>query len=286
MNNISFRTGTVTLPVNNLYPLFPRKLTGHLCTTYRKIVSSIKEIGLVEPLVVVEKEGRYYIKDGVLRWTALKELKIESVECLIGTDDDVYTYNKRVNPLTVSETHTMINKAIQEGVSLDRIAATLNVKKEWVRKMDSMLIGVAPSVIGLLRQHNVSRLTCEELKKVSYHRQIEIVELLNAANDFSRRYTRTLVLSTPEDQWSKAHPTKTVGSEAQRKELTGKLYQMEDEFKRATSSYRDNVFDLVKFTGYVRKVIADLAVRAFLEQNYPDIQLFFEKVINDHELDV
>lgn len=286
MKEASFHPTTVVLPVSSLYPMFTRKVAGRWGSVYRRIVSSIKEIGLIEPLVVIEKEGRYYIKDGVLRWKALQELKIETVECLIGTDDDVYTYNKRVNPLSPSETHAMINKAISDGVGVDKIAATLNVKNRWVQRMDSLLVGIAPSIVNILREHHVSRLVYDDLKKVTQRRQIEIVEILNAANDFSRRYARTLVLSTPEGQWIKSQENKRPGMEEQRKELSGKLYQMEEEFKRASNGFKDNVFNLVKLSGYFRKVIANNTARAYLEQNYPDILVTFEKIVSDPALDV
>ncbi len=286
MRKHAFETNTVLLPVCDLNAMFTRNTKSSKTMLYQRILSSIREVGLIEPLVVVEKEGRYFIKDGYLRYKALQELNIDYAECLISSDDDVYTYNKRVNPLSASEAHTMINKAITEGVSIDKIAKTLNVEKQWVRQMDNLLVGIAPSLVGVLKQHNVSKSIYEELKKVTQARQIEIVEFLRTTNDFSLRYTRMLVGATPKEQWVESKlPKKSIDEEIKR-ELAGKLYKMEESFKKATDTFRDNVFNLVMLSGYLRQVISNPTAKGFLDQNYPDILVTFEKIVKDPSLDV
>ena len=58
------------------------------------------QIGLVEPPVVARDprpSGKYFLLDGHLRVEALKDLGMTEVECLVSTDDEAFTYNKRVN---------------------------------------------------------------------------------------------------------------------------------------------------------------------------------------------
>ena len=83
---------------------------------YRQISASVREVGIIEPLVVVPqngKTGRYLLLDGHMRLAALKELGHAEVRCLIATDDEAYTYNKRINRLATVQEHFMILKAIK-----------------------------------------------------------------------------------------------------------------------------------------------------------------------------
>ncbi len=47
--------------------------------------------------------------------------------CLVATDDEAYTYNKRVNRLAIIQEHRMILTALQKGVSEERLARALNL---------------------------------------------------------------------------------------------------------------------------------------------------------------
>ena len=47
--------------------------------------------------------------------------------CLVSTDDEAFTYNKRVNRIAIIQEHRMILKAIERGVPEERIAKALNI---------------------------------------------------------------------------------------------------------------------------------------------------------------
>jgi ParB-like chromosome segregation protein Spo0J len=65
---------------------------------YRQIASSIEHLGLVEPLVVSPiDDGKFLLLDGALRLDILKQRNEQEVRCIVSTDDEGYTYNKRVN---------------------------------------------------------------------------------------------------------------------------------------------------------------------------------------------
>ena len=96
----AFEQGLRIVPLAQLTPLkFLRPGTKE-SHRYKQIVMSIKAVGLVEPPAVLpdtNQPGRYFLLDGHLRIEALNELGIMEVECLVATDDDTYSYNKRVN---------------------------------------------------------------------------------------------------------------------------------------------------------------------------------------------
>jgi len=285
MSEVGFIKETIELPVADLYPLFPRKIELKKSGTYKRIVSSIRELGLIEPIVVVERENRYFIKDGYLRCQALKELEIDSVECLLGTDLDSYTYNKRVNALAPIQAHSMIDRAVKEGVDPDRIAAALNVSREWVNVMENLIKGLSLDVVRKLQKRIVGKNIFLELKKVTHDRQLEILQLVEAADDYSVKYVKALVFGTSIDQKVNKKGRPRINPKEQ-EELAGQLKKVETEFRRASVIFRDNVFNLVKLSGYIRKLLANDNLCKFLDQQYPDILVEFEKIGSDPSLNV
>ena len=285
MNNVGFTEETIELQVVDLYPLFPRKVEFKKSAPYKRIVSSIQELGMIEPIVVVERERRYFIKDGFLRWMALQELEIETAECLVGTDLDSYTYNKRVNALAPIQAHSMIDRAVKEGVNPDKIAAALNVSRDWVNVMEKLIKGLSPDVVSKLKKRIVGKNFFLELKKVTHERQLEILQLVEAADDYSVKYVKALVFATSIDQKLNKKARPRINPKDQ-EELAGQLKKVETEFRRASVIFRDNVFNLVKLSGYIRKVLANGNLYKFLDRQYPDILVEFEKIANDPSLNV
>src|SRR5688572_20680568 len=148
---------------------------------YRTILASVREVGLVEPLVVYPHKGTqggYLLLDGHFRFAALKELGHSEADCIISTDDECFTYNARVNRLNSIQEHKMILKAVQNGVSPERIAAALNIPLRVVRASMSLLTGIHAEAADLLKDKNIAPKAVRLLKKVSGIRQIEIAELM------------------------------------------------------------------------------------------------------------
>ena len=61
---------------------------------YQAIVKSIREVGMIEPLIVHphrDRPGTYLLLDGHLRYLALKQLGMTTAECIIAKDDGRFT---------------------------------------------------------------------------------------------------------------------------------------------------------------------------------------------------
>lgn len=176
-------------------------------TTDRSILTSIREVGLVEPLVVHPQRdlpGKYLLLDGHLRCAALKELGEKEANCIIATDDEMYTYNARVNRLNPIQEHKMITKAVQHGVRPERIAAALNIPASKVRDSMSLLDGINEEAADLLKDKGVCAKVIRMLKRVTGVRQIEIADLMVSVGNYTSGYAEALVLGTPKDPL--AHP--------------------------------------------------------------------------------
>src|ERR1039457_5537921 len=125
-----FNSRGVTIPVGNILPVKQLKPIVKTSQKYHQILSSVREVGIIEPLIVFPQNGKsdtYMLLDGHVRLEVLKDLGQSHAPCLIATDDEAYTYNKRVNRIATIQEHVMILKAIKSGVSEERIAKVLNV---------------------------------------------------------------------------------------------------------------------------------------------------------------
>jgi ParB-like chromosome segregation protein Spo0J len=93
---IAFEMRKIRLELENILPMRLLKPDEKNIHRYKTILSSIPISGLVEPLVVYPQKdmpGKYMLKNGHLRYFALKDLGHTAADCIIATDDECYTYN-------------------------------------------------------------------------------------------------------------------------------------------------------------------------------------------------
>ena len=193
----------LTLPVSSILPT--KKLTPSIIKSrkYRCIAASIPEVGIIEPLVVfpqVNGSTHYSLLDGHIRLAILKEMGQETVACLVATDNEAYTYNHKVSPLSAIQEHFMVMEAIRQGVSEERIARTLAVDVVAIRRKMDLLDGICPEAVRLLKEKRACSGAFREIRKVKPMRQIEMAELMVAANNFSGSYAQCLLAATPQEQ--------------------------------------------------------------------------------------
>src|SRR6201993_3739815 len=111
---MAFERQVVVVPLSDVLPTRRVPDTIKQAMRYKRIVASIAEVGIVEPLVVAQRRentGPYMLVDGHLRHAALADLGHSEAPCLIADDDEAFTYNKRVNRLATVQEHYMIVKA-------------------------------------------------------------------------------------------------------------------------------------------------------------------------------
>ena len=280
---LGFEMRRVRLPLTAILPLRQIKNPSANIRRYRSILASIREVGLVEPLVVHPQPGgggAFLLLDGHLRLHALQELKVAEAECLVATDDEGFTYNARISRLSPIQEHKMILKAVQHGVSPERIAVALNRPVSDVRACMSLLEGINSEAAELLKDKGIFPKAIRLLKRVSGLRQIEIVELMISANNFTAGYAGALVLGTPKDQLSEPlKPKHKPGmSAADIARMEEELEGLEHDLKAVENNYGENTLNLTLARGYLRKLLDNAKVVRFLNANHPDILAEFEAI--------
>jgi len=200
---MAFERERVTISTSAIQPLRLTSDAIKKTPKYGQIQSSIREIGLVEPLIVARdrsEKGKYLLLDGHLRLAVLQDLGVTETGCLIATDDEAYTYNKRVSRIAIVQERNMILGAIKRGVSEERIAKVLNVNVTHVRLKKRLLDGICPEAVELLKDKHVPINTFTELRKLVPMRQFEAARLMVTMNKYSSTYAKSIVGATPQAQ--------------------------------------------------------------------------------------
>lgn len=281
----AFEAQSVRIAISNIVPLKIVSPALKASKKYTQIAASIKEVGIVEPPIVApdrSAKGKYLLLDGHLRIEILKDNGASEVVCLLSTDDEAFTYNKRISRIATVQEHKMIMKAIERGVSEHRIAKALDIDIPSLRAKMRLLKGICPEVAEMLKDKHISMNAMGLLRRMAPLRQIEAAELMIAMNKFTANYAQSLLAATPQTQLADPYKPRRI------KGLTDKqvaLMQRESanldrQFKLIEKSYGADHLDLVLVNGYVAKLISNVKVVRFLAQHYSEILLEFQKLVD------
>ncbi|MEX3944873.1 plasmid partitioning protein RepB C-terminal domain-containing protein [Paraburkholderia sp. BR10937] len=269
-----------------------RRYPANICGTgkFRKIESSIREVGLIEPLSVMPADkavGQYVILDGHLRALALKGIGKNEAECLIATDDETYTYNNRRNGVSTIQEHYMIQRVIARGSPPERVAKALAMDVATVQQKLSILDGLCKEATELLANRQFSPAFARALRRMKPMRQVECVELMIAANKLTHRYAEALLVATPASALVDGlKPKRMQGISAQQAvRMEREMSNLQTQYKLVEQTYGQDVLHLVLAKGYLDKVLKNKPARQYLRQNHPDLLAEFEALVATIALD-
>jgi len=265
------------IPIIRLRPLRERKIPKR---AYDKILTSIKKIGLLEPLVVYPEGDDYVILDGVARYRVLLELGVEIVPCLVGKRRETFTSDRMVNQVSPVQESRMIEKSLTE-LDEQTIADTLGLAKIGHRMKKLLLQQLHPDVALAYDQGKIGRMCAQELTCVKPQRQRDILAAMDGYKDYSVAFARTLILKTPpalrdtrkrkHDPWDKTAQKKA--------DLLKQLTEAEDKHDFYSRLYKQYTIDLLRLAIYARTLLSNLRIRAYLDEHQSAIMARFEAVI-------
>jgi ParB-like chromosome segregation protein Spo0J len=256
---------------------------------YKQIQTSIETVGVIEPLSVgkPDRAGQYVLLDGHTRLVALKTLGFDKAPCLVATDDESYTYNNRINRLSSIQEHMMIRRAVDRGVSPQKLAKALDVDISHIQKKLNLLDGICPEAAELLRDQQFSPNLGAVLRKLKPTRQVECVELMLSANNLTVAYGQALLAATNSNMLvGEAKPKKLTGVTAdQMAKMEREMGNLQEQFKLAEQSYGQDILNLVLAKGYLAKLMANEAILRHLTKNHPDVLNEFDSIVRMVALD-
>lgn len=280
---VAFDDTTIELEIDQIIPIKPVAEAAKKSSKYKQILASIREIGIIEPLAVSAKRqprGKYILLDGHMRLEALKELGEKVAVCLMSTDDESFTYNKHINRLSTVQEHKMIVRAIERGVSEERIAHALNVDVDHIIRKKTLLVGICDEVVEMLKDKMAPVATFPVLRRMKAVRQIEAVTLMIDAGIYSRSYADALLAATPKDQLVEPDKPKRIKGldEDQMARMESEMSSLQREYKAIDENYSRDVFNLTFAKKHVSTLLSNAKVVRYLVNNHPDILSQFQKI--------
>ncbi|WP_338584218.1 plasmid partitioning protein RepB C-terminal domain-containing protein [Pseudomonas sp. MAG733B] len=274
----AFEQRVIAIPVDQI---LPSRKVDHLMAgskKYASILSSIKELGVIEPLVVHPIQvmaggiSSFMLLDGHLRLEALKSLGATEALCLISTDDESFTYNRQINRLTPIQEHKMIVSALKKGIEASRIATVLGINVDRVHARENLLRGIAPEAAEMLKVRMVSQDVFRCLRQMKPIRQIETVEMMISANCFTRNYAQmVLAASRPEmliEQ--KKKPTNEV-SAVDIARMEREMENLQHDYKQVEDTLGETMLVLVVAKGYLMRLLRNQAIALYLTHHYAEL---------------
>lgn len=287
---LGFELDPIVVHIEKILPSRKTPVAVTSSRKYSQIRSSIEEVGLIEPLSVRPAQpetSQYILLDGHIRLLVLKELGFHEIACLIAVDDESYTYNSRINRLSTIQEHHMICRAIDRGVTVERLSKALNLNPCTIERKASLLVGICPEAAELLKDKQFSTDLVRVLRKMKPTRQIECVELMVSANTITVTYAEAMLVATPADMLVEGKKPKRLSgiSSEQMAKMEREMSNLQNQYKLVEQTYGQDVLNLVLAKGYLTKLLENPSVTRYLRQKYSELLGTFERIIQTVSLD-
>ena len=278
MSNVrhGFETKVVEIPLERI--IADSQLTkGALATSkYKTILGSITELGVIEPLAVFRSPrrlGDYELLDGRLRLEALKELGRETAPCMVSTDDESFTFNRHITRLSAVQEHKMIRAALAKGASEKRIAEVLRMDVRSIRVRASLLDGVAPEAVSLLKNRQAAPKVFSILRKMKPFRQIEAAEIMAAANKFTATYAEMILVATRAEalvEGAKPKKKDEISTEDLVK-MEGEMERLRQDCQAVEDEMGDTMLSLVVAKSFMVRLLRNENIQVHLKRHHGDL---------------
>lgn len=282
------------IPISQIEVINPRERNGRV---FDEIVTNIKTIGLKKPILVTPRATasgveKYLLVCGEGRLKAFRSLGETTIPALVVSvsDEDAfimsltesYTYNNRVNRLSTIQEHFMIRRAVERGVSPERLAKALSVDVSQIIKRMALLDGICAEATELLKDRQFSPELARALRKMKPTRQVECVELMVAANNLSVSYAEALLVATPASRLVEGKkPRKLAGvSPEQMAKMEREMSNLQGQYKVVEQTYGQDVLNLVLAKGYLARLLENEAVRQYLQAQQADLLCELQSVVD------
>ena len=241
---------------------------------YRQISRSIAAIGLVEPPVVrsaPDKSGHYYLLDGHLRVRVLRDAKILQVLCLVSTDDEAFTYNKRISRLTAAQEHRMIERALGRGVPEAQLAEVLGIELKTLQRRATMLKGIAPGAANILEQIGCAIAVYDIFRKMVPERQLECAQLMIQNVNVSLPFAQALLSASRADDLVSTPSRRRTGVTQQDLErLKAELASLQSQMGSLEDHYGLDALHMTVARGYLKRILENERLASWLTLNRPE----------------
>ncbi len=163
-----------------------------------ELASSIKRYGVIQPIIVMPKDGYYQIVAGERRWRAAKKAGLTEMPCLVRTKTEQENREialieniQRENLNPIEKARGLRRLLDDYGLSQQQLADKLGMSRSGLTN-NVRILNLDPRVIDLVLEHNFSERQCRELMRVQdpdkqYQLALGVVENGDNYDDLVRK---------------------------------------------------------------------------------------------------
>ena len=163
-----------------------------------ELASSIKRYGVIQPIIVMPKDGYYQIVAGERRWRAAKKGGLTEMPCLVRTKTEQENREialieniQRENLNPIEKARGLRRLLDDYGLSQQQLADKLGMSRSGLTN-NVRILNLDPRVIDLVLEHNFSERQCRELMRVQdpdkqYKLALGVVENGDNYDDLERK---------------------------------------------------------------------------------------------------
>jgi hypothetical protein len=279
-----FESAILLLPLSSIVPVKEISPAVRYTRKYQQILASLKHLGLIEPFIVYPTKGeKYWLLDGNLRLDALRQMDVTEARCIVATDDESYTYNKKVNYLPPIAENYMILKAIKNGVSEERIAAALSVDVACIRRKRNLLNGICEEAAILLKDKRIGMEAFNFFRRMKPLRQIAAAEIMIASNNFSQRFAKSLWIVTKPEFLVDGPAVRRgrPGLNQQKSLVEQETFELVSDYKRTEETYGREVLGLTVYCRYLERLLTNERIEKYLSKHHQEVLNELRQVVVD-----
>ncbi len=172
-----------------------------------ELAQSIKEYGLIQPIVVSKKDGYYSIVAGERRWRASKIAGLTEIPAIIREDDervnteislienmqreDLNPYEKALGIKTLID-----NYGLSQEIVANKLGKSRSTIANWVR-----VLNLEPRVLEMVKEGKISEGYCKALLMLEPEKQYETaIQMLERGATVRQVEKKSKVKETKEEQ--------------------------------------------------------------------------------------
>lgn len=277
----AFKPEILRLKVKDLIPSKEIDPREKMHAKFKQIATSLEAVGLIEPIIVFPSNHGFRVLDGHKRLMILRDRRVEDVECLIGTTDDSYTYNRRVNYLSTIGEHQMILKALRHN-SEETIAKVLNVDVSTIRKKRTLLNGICREAVDVLKDRPVSARAFSALRQMKPLRQVAAARLMVSSNMYTDKFAQALLAGTSRELLATQHNSyrDKALSQEQRSRLIAETDSLLANVHKTEATYGEEALSLSVWCRYIERLIDNPNAAQYLASKHPGVLAELRSIIS------
>lgn len=163
-----------------------------------ELANSIKQYGIIQPIIVMPRDNYYQIVAGERRWRAAKRAGLTEMPCLVRTKTEQESREialieniQRENLNPIEKARGLRRLLDDYGLTQQQLADKLGMSRSGLTN-NVRILNLDPRVIDLVIEHNFSERQCRALMRLQdpdkqYKMALQIVETGDKSDELDRK---------------------------------------------------------------------------------------------------